>query len=121
MTNGADDWKFPLLLSSLAGASTSVGAAIIFLFDSKQIQQSLPFSLTLAASVMITVSLVSIFPDCLKGVIELHGNQIVMMDVDRFLERLLSFGFGCFSYWGLSTLLQIFLLEPESILFWEEW
>ena len=68
--NGMEqDWKFPLLLSFLAGASTCAGAAIVFVFNAKQIERSMSFSLSLAASVMITVSLISIGPEAMEGVI----------------------------------------------------
>jgi ZIP family zinc transporter len=112
---GGDDWKFPLMLSCLAGASTSVGAAIVFLFDAQQIQKSMSFSLSLAASVMITVSVVSLGPECLEGVIQVHSLREVMIDVFLLAQRVFSFALGCFSYGLLSKFLMT-LPEPESIL-----
>jgi ZIP family zinc transporter len=110
-----DDWKFPLMLSCLAGASTSVGAAIVFMFDAQQIQKSMSFSLSLAASVMITVSVVSLGPECLEGVIQIHSFREVMIDVFLLAQRVFSFALGCCSYALLSQFLMT-LPEPESIL-----
>lgn len=112
-----DNWKFPLLLSCLAGGSTCLGAAIVFMFTPAQIQESMPFSLSLAASVMITVSVISILPECLEGVI-VFGIEpgADMVDMDKLCERLTSFTIGCLSYWALSK----FVLpdaEPDAILF----
>ena len=104
------------MLSCLAGASTCVGAAIVFVWDASQIQQSMPFSLSLAASVMITVSVISILPECLEGVIEIEKWQFVMVDVGKLSQRVFSFLLGCASYWMLSKLLQAFP-EPETLLF----
>jgi zinc transporter ZupT len=116
-TSAADDWKFPLLLSFLAGASTCAGAAIVFIFDAKSIEKSMTFSLSLAASVMITVSVISIGPECLEDVITYSSlNHQVTMDLPLLGERLLSFGAGCFSYWLLSKALAAFP-EPESLFF----
>lgn len=112
-----DDWKFPLLLSFLAGASTCVGAAIVFLFDAKQIERSMTFSLSLAASVMITVSVISIGPECLEHIFAYDDTtQQVTIQLPLLGERLLSFGAGCFSYWLLSKALAAFP-EPESLFF----
>ena len=109
-----DDWMFPLMLSFMAGASTCVGAAIVFCFDSKQIEQSMTFSLSLAASVMITVSVISIGPECLEDVFQIQNDsRHVTIDLILLGERLLSCGAGCFGYWLLSKALAAFP-EPES-------
>ena len=111
-----DDWQFPLLLSCLAGASTCVGASVVFIWDAATIERSMSFSLSLAASVMITVSVISIGPECWEGIVEYSETQQQVV-VDGYLlgQRLLSFGLGCFSYWMLSKLLEMFP-EPGSLL-----
>ena len=111
-----DDWKFPLLLSVLAGASTSIGAGIVFVFSPAVIQRSMPFSLSLAASVMMTVSVISIGPECLHGVVTVNWQtwevQIISL---LLLERTAFFGLGCLSYYFLSKWLMT-LPEPQSFL-----
>jgi ZIP family zinc transporter len=64
-----DDWVLPLMLSLLAGMSTCLGAAVVFC-TKKGVDNKSPlshghmsFSLALAASVMVTVSVVSILPE----------------------------------------------------------
>jgi zinc transporter ZupT len=70
----ADGWT-PLLLSTIAGMSTCLGAAIVF-FQPKQRRADgttsrrvgpglQAFSLALAGAVMVTVSVISIGPECL--------------------------------------------------------
>lgn len=105
------DWLFPLMLSCLAGASTSVGAGIVFVFSASKIRQSMPFSLSLAASVMITVSVISIGPECLEGAIEY--DPTLRVDSGLLFQRIASFALGCGSYYLLSRLLAA-LPEPES-------
>jgi ZIP family zinc transporter len=102
-----DGWWFPLLLSSLAGASTCVGAGIVFCFSPETIQRSMPFSLALAGSVMITVSVISIGPECLQ---EIEGIDSKSMHI--LAERLLFFGLGCLGYYLLS---KCAFPEPEAI------
>jgi zinc transporter ZupT len=118
-----NDWIFPLLLSCLAGASTCVGAAVVFCFSSQQIQRSMSFSLSLAASVMITVSVISIGPECLKGIVVLRENSdetilTTMMEYTihtwLLLERLVCFGAGCVGYLLLSKLLGA-MPDPEHL------
>lgn len=70
----ADGWT-PLLLSTIAGMSTCLGAAIVFLQpktkapDGSSTRKVGPnmqaFSLALAGSVMMTVSIIRIGPECL--------------------------------------------------------
>jgi zinc transporter ZupT len=112
-----EDWKFPLLLSFLAGASTCAGAAIVFLFDSSRIEKSMAFSLSLAGSVMITVSVISIGPECMEGII--NWNNGLSVDLPLLIERGLSFMLGCFGYWLLSKALASFP-EPESLFFFQD-
>jgi len=110
-----EDWKFPLILSILAGASTSIGAGIVFVFSPEVIQRSMSFSLSLAASVMITVSVISIGPECLDGVISIDPTSWqVEVITTLLLQRVVFFVLGCFSYLALSKLLGT-LPEPESL------
>ncbi|KAG7343745.1 zinc transporter-domain containing protein [Nitzschia inconspicua] len=111
-----DDWVFPLLLSCMAGASTCVGAAVVFCFSSQQIKRSMSFSLSLAASVMITVSVISIGPECLHGIVSVtNGNSMLhSVNVWLLLERLLAFGAGCGGYFLLSKLLGT-IPDPEQL------
>jgi ZIP family zinc transporter len=102
------DWWFPLLLSSLAGASTCVGAGIVFLFSPETIQKSMPFSLALAGSVMITVSVISIGPECLEGIEGMDSKSLYLL-----AERLVFFGLGCLGYYLLSKC--AFPEPPEAI------
>jgi ZIP family zinc transporter len=110
------DWKFPLMLSFLAGASTSIGAGIVFVFSPAVIKHSMPFSLSLAASVMITVSVISIGPECLHGVVILSGEAgEIEVHKSLLLLRIISFGLGCLSYFLLSKLL-VMLPEPQTFM-----
>jgi len=109
----------PVYLSALAGASTCLGAAMVLRMDngndtnvsSTTTKQRLPFYLSLAASVMITVSVVSILPECLSGVVDFPHLQII--DELLLQQRVVSFGIGCLLYYGLSKFL---IPEPEQIL-----
>eukprot|EP00934_Nitzschia_sp_Nitz4_P000019 Nitzschia sp. Nitz4//scaffold151_size53849//8079//9248//NITZ4_006713-RA/size53849-processed-gene-0.46-mRNA-1//-1//CDS//3329537114//19//frame0 len=107
------DWTYPLLLSTIAGASTCLGAAIVFCFSPQAIEKSMPFSLSLAASVMITVSVVSIGPECMEDVFEFHSMERVLVNVSLLLQRLGSFAAGCVGYYLLSRLLAL-LPDPEK-------
>ena len=70
----ADGWT-PLLLSTIAGMSTCLGAAIVFLqpktkapdgTSTRKVGSNMQaLSLALAGSVMMTVSVISIGPECL--------------------------------------------------------
>ena len=104
----------PLYLSSIAGASTCIGAAIVFLFPvdpdsgTRTISpQILGFSLALAGSVMLTVCAVSILPECLESV---HT-------VEDLAERTIWFAGGAAMYYLLS---MNALPEPEDIIR-EQW
>lgn len=104
----------PLYLSSIAGASTCIGAAIVFMFpvdeDSSTRSISpevLGFSLALAGSVMLTVSAVSIIPEC-------FGNIHTVQDV---AERMVCFAGGTGMYYLLS---KFALPDPDDIIR-EQW
>jgi zinc transporter ZupT len=121
------EWFFPLLLSCMAGASTCVGAAVVFCFSPTQIQRSMSFSLSLAASVMMTVSCISIAPECWHGIVthepETADVLVGMPTTTRttmivhwwlLVERLLAFGLGCGGYVLLSKLLAA-MPDPEHL------
>ncbi len=106
----------PLLMSCIAGGSTCLGAAVVFCQprSNKRIgdhvvptlvsEGQLSFSLSLAASVMITVSVVSIGPECLSI------NAISPSTTDTwisiwsmiFVHRAAAFALGCVLYVLLS-------------------
>ena len=100
----------PLYLSSIAGASTCIGAAIVFAFPvdtatrTRSISpQMLSFSLALAGSVMLTVCAVSILPECLESV----------QTIQDLTQRSIFFAGGAGLYYLLSKLV---LPEPEDII-----
>lgn len=106
----------PLYLSCLAGASTCLGAAIVFCRPSQKSigPNTMSFSLALAASVMITVSILSILPECLRDTSlgENDSYQIMPIMSAVFLQRLVSFGLGCLLYKLLS---QFAFPEPQEL------
>eukprot|EP00977_Amphora_coffeiformis_P008092 scaffold1814_cov163-Amphora_coffeaeformis.AAC.3 len=107
-------WSKPLLLSVLAGASTSLGAAVVLVRRSAPLRKAhLAMALSLAGGVMINVSLFSLLPESLEG------SDGVSLDVMSYsmLERLLSFVVGCVLYYMLS---KCAFPEPETILGFEE-
>lgn len=60
-------WLMPLLLSFLAGLSTSFGGLIVILGDSGLSSRQLSFALSFSAAVMITVSVLDLWlPHCRK-------------------------------------------------------
>jgi zinc transporter, ZIP family len=92
----------PLLYSSLAGLSTCVGAAVVFLVpDIPNNPSAMSLSLALSGSVMITVSLVSLLPEAFAD-----GAGVSM-------EALLSLFLGC----GLYCVLKLFAFPaPKQFL-----
>eukprot|EP00978_Attheya_sp_CCMP212_P015096 scaffold38823_cov48-Attheya_sp.AAC.3 len=111
---GMDQEWMPLYLACMAGASTCLGAAIVFCLPRDAanrgavlVSPSLQgFSLALAASVMVTVSVVSIGPECL-----MHENEWIS-DLSSILQRLACFSLGCISYW----LLSLFVFpDPDTL------
>ena len=169
----ADAGWNPLILSTVAGMSTCLGALIVFCHpleedepdctdeettqltgdtealnagENPQLQNNtqrafsiisrgrrkvspstMAFSLALAGSVMITVSVVSIGPECLAAAsmpqnadLDLEENSFFIFGMTLmpiyswvFLHRLLSFGFGCLLYFIMS---KYAYPEPEEIL-----
>lgn len=83
--------------SLLAGASTCLGAAVVWV--QRDMEPYLPFSLALAGSVMTTVSSVSILPETLAS--------------GSFGERLAAFAGGCTVYYIIS---KFALPEPDQLL-----
>ena len=138
-------WE-PLYLSTIAGLSTCIGAAVVFCQPSSSSSSSnnenntkvvkvvppktMAFSLALAGSVMVTVSVISILPEVLmkdnndedinndpKDIInEETTSSYQMIDIfswDMFY-RILFFTLGCTLYFGLSLLLHV--PDPEDVL-----
>lgn len=122
-TDSDSSWFFPLMLSCLAGASTCFGAAVVFCFEPSKIRRSMAFSLSLAAAVMVTISLISILPEVATGIIvdktvdsfdfKMPGSTSIVR-TRLLLERLLSLSFGVGAYLMLSKLL-VFLPDPEHM------
>ena len=63
---------FPLLLSTIAGLSTVIGAVIIF-FKKSRNEKFLTFALGFSAGVMITVSFTDLFPTAEAAISKYHG------------------------------------------------
>ena len=153
----ADAGWTPLILSTIAGMSTCLGALIVFchpvedeedfnntesedLIEDKATKRrfqmrgrrkvspsTMSFSLALAGSVMITVSVVSIGPECLaassmpqnehmadeENSFFIFGLTLMPIWSMTFLHRLISFGTGCLIYFLMS---KCCFPEPEEIL-----
>ena len=122
MEEESEFWQ-PLRLSCLAGASTCVGAAVVFCqpqqdhydHNTKRRQTlrvvppgTMTFSLALAGSVMVTVSIISILPECVMD----EDNKLISIWSAIMFWRVLFFVFGCGLYFVLSTLMS----EPEELL-----
>lgn len=108
-------WYTPLLLSTVAGMSTSLGAVLVFFLPKKRLTPKgvkvtvvssdlMCFSLSLAGSVMVTISVISLLPQCFT-----HN-----MTSTQFLARVFSIVLGCLVCKGLSLL---FPDQPEDIFF----
>jgi len=117
-----NDWT-PLWLSCIAGASTCIGAAIVFIQPrSKKTSQRvvspgiMAFSLALAGSVMVTVSVISILPEVFmdKSVEEGGNYKMIPFFSMEMLHRLLFIALGAILYFGLSCCLSV--PEPEHLL-----
>lgn len=117
-------WE-PIYLSTLAGLSTCVGASVAFFVggddDNKKgvTPDLLAFSLALAGSVMITVCVVSIIPECLSSAENANiGSNEETWDIfghvfssQLLLKRTVGFAVG----WGVYTLLSQWLsVLPEE-------
>lgn len=93
------DTTTPLVFSLLAGLSTCLGAAVVFV-KRDMTHKHMTFSLSLAGSVMTTVSFVSILPETFST-------------TQALPERIASFLLGCLLYFVVS---KFALPEPDSIL-----
>ena len=123
------DWSTPLLLSTMAGLSTCIGAAIVFCLDhhpsidkggkrrntavtsSKVGPSHMAFSLMMAGSVMITVSMASILPESFLLDDDIHYTPFGSVD---FCQRIIAFGAGCGLYMMLSKF--VFPAPPDEII-----
>ena len=113
----------PLWLSLLAGLSTCLGAAVVFCAsknaDGKKpalSHQQMAFSLALAGSVMVTVSLASILPECFRDenvVSESNGYHLLAAQSKEFAERCVGLAIGIALYLLLS---KCAFPEPDDIL-----
>lgn len=147
----ADAGWMPLYLSMIAGMSTCLGALIVFCHPiedegdgnapdgrrrfsgrRKVSPATMAFSLALAGSVMVTVSVVSIGPECLAASSMKPDDHSQEEEVDEesgsffvfgitfmpiwswaFLQRLVSFSVGALIYFVLS---KYAFPEPEEII-----
>jgi ZIP family zinc transporter len=116
-----DDWVLPLMLSLLAGMSTCLGAAVVFCAKKGPDNKSplshghMSFSLALAASVMVTVSVVSILPESFQDE-EGQGDglyHMVPIGSKPFWDRCIGIAAGCGLYFLLS---KCAFPEPNTIL-----
>ncbi len=129
VTTPSTQWE-PLYLSTIAGLSTCIGAAVVFCQPQNEHNNTkivpphtMAFSLALAGSVMVTVSIVSILPEVLmenenghdseENPIENEYNMINIFSRTMFY-RILFFGLGSALYFGLSSWLNV--PEPEEVL-----
>ena len=108
-----DDPWMPLYLASVAGASTCLGAAVVFFHPTDANNHrivspnTMSFSLALAGSVMVTVSVISIGPECLIA------DDGIFVPLEEFLQRLVAFCIGGTLYFALSWFA---FPEPEELI-----
>jgi len=115
-----EDWM-PLYMSMIAGASTCLGAAVVFCHpkspDGTRLvsANTMSFSLALAASVMVTVSVVSLGPECLQNTDSNAdaGFELMPLWSHQFLQRIIACGSGCVLYFSLSWFA---FPEPDAVL-----
>ena len=123
--NGEMDYM-PLYMSLIAGMSTCLGAAwVLFQRTSDTKGRSGPvvppstmcFSLALAGSVMITVSVVSIIPECMREEVDEdpapEGYRMIKLWSTKFLYRILFHAIGYILYFLLA---KFAFPEPDEIL-----
>ena len=110
----AGDWATPLGMSLAAGMSTCLGAAVVFCTKRKMGHRHLSFALSLAGSVMITVSIASILPEAFQDdKNKSNPNMYVPIRSIAFLQRCTAFAIGCALYVLLSRLA---FPDPDTIL-----
>lgn len=131
-SHSSTDWQTPLFLSSLAGLSTCLGAAVVFCAQPPQWRQKgnhssshirtlghshMAFALSLAGSVMVTVSVASILPECFRrpeNNLDTDNNvTYVAIGSTAFWHRFSAFFIGCVLYALLS---KCAFPEPDVIL-----
>lgn len=118
------DWT-PLILSLMAGLSTSLGASVVFLARRRSPKNDsrpplghhhLSFSLAFAGSVMVTVSFFSLLPESFADENSPEVFLLLSPASRRFWDRVACFGAGC----GLYLLLaKCAFPEPDAILGFE--
>ena len=117
----------PLLLSCLAGGSTCLGAAVVFCCQTVTPSQ-LAFALSLAGSVMMTVSFYSILPECFRiddelkdqgDTSSLSSSSSAYLSIYSILfwQRCFGFGMGGLSYFCLA---KCAFPEPNELIFASE-
>lgn len=122
----------PLYLSTIAGLSTCLGAAVVFCqpkdehSNNKNVSpHTMAFSLALAGSVMVTVVVVSILPEVLmeddkeNNSYDKDGNDYMSYKMINIFSmsmfyRIFFFGLGSALYFGLSSIFNV--PEPEEML-----
>lgn len=128
--NGEMDYT-PLYMSLIAGMSTCLGAAWVLFQRTNDNNKgrsgpivppsTMCFSLALAGSVMITVSVVSIIPECMREEVDEHddlsavpqGYRMIQLWSTKFLYRLLFHAIGYILYFLLA---KFAFPEPDEIL-----
>lgn len=117
--NIKDEWM-PIILSTIAGLSTCIGALVVFLYPkgTEISSKMMSYSLALAGSVMVTVSVISIGPECVfhkEGLEEGEGEgeSKKFISMYEFVWRFFYFSLGCALYFFL----RLFFPEPDEILF----
>lgn len=106
-------------MSCLAGGSTCLGAAVVFCCQTVTPAQ-LAFALSLAGSVMMTVSLYSILPECFRVEDdEEQDSSLSYLSIYSILfwQRCLGFAMGGVSYFCLA---KCAFPEPNEIMFGSE-
>ncbi|GAX20570.1 hypothetical protein FisN_3Hh580 [Fistulifera solaris] len=111
----------PLLLSCLAGGSTCLGAAVVFCCHTVSSSQ-LAFALSLAGSVMMTVSFCSILPECFRvendeDELSSMSSQYLSITNILFWQRCFGLALGALSYFCLA---KCAFPEPNEIMFGSE-
>ena len=118
------EWE-PLYLSTIAGLSTCIGAAVVFCQPQNERDNSrivppdtMAFSLALAGAVMVTVSVVSILPEVLMDdegeAGEYSTYKMIHILSWTMFYRVFFYGLGSGLYFCLSSLLNV--PEPEEMI-----
>ena len=109
----SSDWIVPLMMSTAAGMSTCLGAATVFLASERMGHKHLAFALSMAASVMITVSFASILPEAFKDSRPDAEHKYIQFGAPEFFQRCLAFSVGSALYIFIS---RFAFPDPEDIL-----